>query len=194
MRTRALLLAALAVPAMLSLWPGPTSAQQAQRDRPLTPVERDSLERRVRVRMGQLLKTQLGLTDDQMRRLQATNARIELRRRALFEQEREVRGQLREAMRAQDTARSAEVSALLDRMISVQRQRVDLLEAEQRELATFLSPMQRARYFGMEEQIRRRVTEMRDGERGNPRRPGQSGPGGPGGAGGKRPPPPRPPR
>lgn len=163
-------------------------AQQPQRARQgAVRPERDSLERQVRVRMGQILKTRLGLTDDQMTSLQATNRRIEERRRELFQQEREVRTQLRDAMRVQDTTRNAEIAGLLDRMITVQRQRVELLEQEQRELATFLTPMQRARYFGMEEQIRRRMTEMRDNDRGGPRRPGQ------GGVPGKRPPSDRPP-
>lgn len=172
----------------------PAAAQdRPQRDRALNPAERDSLEQRVRVRMGQILKTQLGLSDDQMLQLQATNARTEQRRRTLFEQEREVRVQLRDAMRAKDSTRNAEIATLLDRMVTVQRQRVDLLEAEQKELATFLTPMQRARYFGMEEQVRRRVTEMRDNDRGSNdrggsgRRPGQGG-----SPGGKRPPADRP--
>ena len=40
-------------------------------------------------------------------------------------------------------------------------QRVDLLESEQRELARFLNPTQRARLLGMQEQMRRNAMEMR---------------------------------
>lgn len=167
----------------------PATVATAQAPSPPPSAERDSLERRVRVRMSQILKTQLGLSDDQMRKLQAANGRFEVRRRELFQQERNVRSELREAMRTGDTTDNATISSLLDRMIAVQRQRVDLMESEQRELATFLTPIQRARYFGMEEQIRRRVMEMRDGDRqGQPqRRPGP--PGGPQRGDGKRPPP-----
>jgi protein CpxP len=90
-------------------------------------------------------------------------------------QEREVRMGLRQEIESGDTTRSAQVSALLDRMLVLQRQRLELVEAEQKELATFLTPVQRAKYFGMEEQIRRRVMEMREqqmrrggGDRGRP--------------------------
>lgn len=148
------------------------STRPTRSAQPVPSAERDSLEGRVRQRMSHVLKTQLGLTDDQMRRLQSANGRFEVRRRELVQQERDVRSELRLAMRPNAAADSAAVSTLLDRMIAVQRQRVELMETEQRELATFLTPLQRARYFGMEEQIRRRVMEMRENGRDGQRRPG----------------------
>ena len=157
------------------------------------PIARDSLEARVRQRMGQILRTQLGLTDDQMRQLRASNRRFQEQKRALVEQEREVRMGLRDEIESGDTTRSAQISSLLDRMLVVQRKRVELMEAEQKDLATFLTPLQRARYFGMEEQINRRMTEMRDqGMRGAPppgaRRPPAGGVRPNGAAGVRRPP------
>lgn len=150
----------------------PADAQQRQQQA-ATRLQRDSLEARVRQRMGQVLKSQLGLTDEQLQRLQTTNRRFESQRRALFMQEREVRAGIRAEVEAGDTTRNAQISTLLDRMLQIQRQRMDVTEAEQRELATFLTPVQRARYFGMEEQIRRRMTEVRDQREGTPgRRPG----------------------
>lgn len=146
---------------------------RAQEPPPPPPVERDSLEAQVRQRMAQMLRSQLGLTDEQMRRLAATNRRFERQRIALVTQEREVRMGLRDEIESGDTTRSAQVSGLLDRMIVLQRQRLELLEAEQKELATFLTPIQRARYFGMEEQIRRRLLELREQQM---RRGGPDGP------------------
>ncbi len=146
------------------------------------PMDRDSLEARVRERMAQMVKRQIGLNDEQMRRLGATNRRFEGQRRELVMREREVRMGLRDEMESGDTTRQAQATRLLDQMLLLQRQRLELLEAEQKELATFMTPMQRARYFGMEEQIRRRVMEMREqGMRpqGGPpqRRPGSGRPG-----------------
>jgi protein CpxP len=151
--------------------------------------QRDSLENQVRRRMTEVLRTQLSLTDDQLRRLGATNRRFERQRIALVAQEREVRTSLRQEIESGDTTRSSQVSALLDRMLVLQRQRLELVEAEQKELATFLTPMQRAKYFGMEEQIRRRVMELREqqmrrGGGDGPRRPGSPAPT----RGGRRPP------
>ena len=131
------------------------------------PGERDSLEARVRARMGQMLRNQLGLTDPQVRQLQTTNRQFEGQRRTLLQEEREVRVGLRGAIESGDSTR---VSAMLDRMFALQRQRLDLTEAEQKELATFLTPVQRAQLFGLEEQLRRRMAEMRE-DRMDPRPP-----------------------
>ncbi len=178
----------LAVPAL-----GAQGRVQArQQVAPGQSAERDSLEARVRVRMGQVLRNQLGLNDTQMRQLMAMNRRFEGQKQQLFLREREVRMGLRDELASGDTTRNAQVAALLDRMLEVQRERMALLEAEQKELATFLTPIQRARYFGVEEQIRRRLEELRDeGARARDARLRQQPPPArrPPGAGARRPPP-----
>lgn len=156
-----LLVAAL----LLALVPPVLSAQEPG---PPPPQERDALEARLRVRMAEVVKRQVGLNDDQMRRLGATNRRFESQRLDLMARERDIRRDLRDEIESGDTTRSAQVSRLLEQMLQVQRQRLELLEAEQKELATFMSPHQRARYFGLEEQMRRRVEEMRDQQGGRP--------------------------
>lgn len=142
---------------LLGLWTTLATAQ----DTGQPDARRDSLEARVRARMTIMLRTQVGLDDEQIRRLQATNRRFEGQRRELFNRERRVRSDLRAAL-ASDSARDARIAPLLDMTIQLQRRRLDLLEAEQKELATFLTPTQRARLYGMEEQMRRRMQEMRD--------------------------------
>ncbi len=138
---------------------GAVEAQRAPQD---SVARRDSLEARVRARMTQMLRTQVGLNDDQLRRLQATNRRFEGQRRELFNQERRVRIELRAAIELGDSTQNAKIGPLLDRTLQLQRERLDLLEAEQRELATFLTPLQRAKLYGFEEQMRRRMQEMRE--------------------------------
>lgn len=144
-------------------------AQAGPRQRGDSATRRDTLQARVQARMAQVLRAQLGLNDEQVRRLQATNRRFEAQRRELFERERRVRIELRSAIELGDSTQNAKVGPLLDQTIQLQRQRLDLLEAEQRELSTFLTPLQRARLYGLEEQMRRRVEEMRDA--GPPNRP-----------------------
>jgi hypothetical protein len=172
---------------------GAVSAPVRAQDRPQPPrdaAQRDSLAERVRQRMAQMLRTQLGMNDEQIRRFQLTNRRFEAQRVGLFNQEREVRGELRQLIEGGDTTQYQRVGTLLDRTIQLQRQRIDLQEAEQKELATFLNPVQRARLYGIEEQLRRRMDTMRDGPPGDgrmqppPMRPGTR----PGGAGTRRPP------
>ena len=147
---------------------------------------RTQLEGRVRDRLGQMARRQLGLNDAQAEKLAQTNAKFADRRRTLIEQERDVRMSLRDEMISDDSTRQQQVGDLMDRMVKAQRQRIDLMEQEQKELATFLTPMQRARYFGLEEQLRRRVEQMRqEGGQGGRMGPGGMGPGGPMGPGGR---------
>jgi Spy/CpxP family protein refolding chaperone len=178
----------LTLAAVVSLAASTIGAQQAPQGAPPLDPQRDSLETQVRVRMMQMLKTQLNLTDEQVRRLGATNRRFEGQRRQMFEQERRVRFDLRQAL--SEGGDTTQVASLLDRMLTLQKDRASLMEAEQRELATFLTPVQRARLVGLEEQIRRRMTDMRD-NRGAPARqvrPGGRRPNEPPPTGGRRPP------
>ena len=180
----------LAVAALLL---GAVPVTATAQDRPLPPrgtVQRDSLEQRVRLRMAQMLRSQLGMDDEQIRRFQATNRRFEAQRVGLFNQEREVRGELRQLIESADTTQHQRIGTLLDRTIQLQRQRIDLQDAEQKELATFLNPAQRARLYGIEEQLRRRMEGLRDGPPGGGRmEPPSMRPGGrPGGTGVRRPP------
>jgi len=179
--------------AIAALLVGAVSLPATAQDRPMPPrdaAQRDTLEARLRMRMTQMLRNQLGMNDEQIRRFQATNRRFEAQRVGLFNQEREVRGELRQLIESADTTQHQRIGTLLDRTIQLQRQRIDLQEAEQKELATFLNPVQRARLYGIEEQLRRRMEGLRDGPPGGgrmdppPMRPG----GRPGGAGIRRPP------
>lgn len=147
-------------------------------------LDRAALEQRVKARLGEMMKKQMGLTDAQMSRLQETNRKFDEKRRLLVDQERDVRMSLRDEMLRPDTSRSAQVSGLLDRVVRVQRQRVDLLEQEQKELSGFLTPLQRAKYYGAEEQMRRRMQSMRM-QQGQARLQGPRQPGGRDGRGGQ---------
>jgi Spy/CpxP family protein refolding chaperone len=61
-----------------------------------------------------------------------------------------------------DAANQQKVAGLLDQLMRLQRQRLDLVEGEQRELAKFLTPVQRAKYLGLQNQLRQRMQELRD--------------------------------
>lgn len=126
------------------------------------PAQRAQLEARIRQRLGEMMRTQLDLTDEQFTKLQATNRKYDERRRLLVGQERDIRMAMRDELLAGDSAQQGKVNDLLDRMLKVQQQRLSINEAEQRELATFLSPAQRAKYLGIEEAMRRRMQQMRE--------------------------------
>ena len=134
--------------------------------------QRDELERRFRERSAEIARRELQLNDDQMSRLRAVNRQFETQRLALFAEERRAR----QALRAELTAASPnqqKVAALLDNLMGVSRRRFDIQASEQRELAKFLTPVQRAKYFGLQNQLRQRMEQVqgRGGQRGGRRRP-----------------------
>jgi Spy/CpxP family protein refolding chaperone len=136
------------------------------------PARRDTLERSVREALTRRVQEALGASDDQMRRLEPINRRFEAERRTLLLEERGTRRELRVALQA-TSPDQAHVGRLLDRLFALQRRRLELLEREQRELAAVLTPSQRARYLVMQDEVRRRVEDMRDrrGRRGRGARP-----------------------
>jgi hypothetical protein len=134
------------------------------------------MDRRIQERMGQILRQQLRLSDAQVRQMQDHMRQYGPRRMSLGRDERQVRERMREAMATRDSVGSPDLPRMLDRILELQRTRVDLMHEEQRALAQFLSPLQRARYMAFEEELQRRSEEMR---RAAERGAGRGGPGGP---------------
>ncbi len=154
MRILALLLAASAVS-----WPDASAQQPA----PGVSADtgRSALQARVRQRLAVVVRQRLKLSDDQMRQLTAVNASYEPRRRALVMQERDSRIVVRGELQRGDLADQQRVETALTELFRVQHARLDLAEQEQRDLAKFLKPSQRAGYFALQEQLRRRLEQMR---------------------------------
>jgi len=119
------------------------------------------LEQRLRERTGQMVQRRLELTDDQMKKLQSANQQFEKRRGDLIAREREVRRGLRAQMLAEKPDQNR-VSQLLDQTMQLERQRLDLVQSEQRELARFLTPVQRAKLFAIQTELRRRTQQLRN--------------------------------
>jgi periplasmic protein CpxP/Spy len=140
--------------------------------RPDGPKQRQMLEQRLRERTGEVVQRRLGLSDTQMRQLQSANQQFEARRSQLLTREREIRRSLRSELMLGEKANQNKVGQLLDETFNIERQRLDLVQSEQRELAKFLTPVQRAKLFGLQNEMRRRTQELRkrQGERKRPMR------------------------
>lgn len=123
-------------------------------------AQRDQLERRFQERLDAIVKQRLNLTDEQHGKLREVASRTEEARRQLRRDEYAVRMALRRELMAGDKASETKVGELIDQMPKLERRRLDLMEQEQRELAKFLSPIQRVRYFGLQEELRRGMQEM----------------------------------
>ena len=127
-----------------------------QRDMPRNEVvARQAIER--------LIRTQVQPTEQQMKQLQAIDARFEQQRIELNRSEMSVRRELRQAMMDSANVDEAKIGQLLDRMVTFPGRRAAIMEAESKELAGVLTPLQRAKYHAIQEQLRRRIEQGRGG-------------------------------
>ncbi|HEV7837465.1 MAG TPA: hypothetical protein VGO75_05290 [Gemmatimonadaceae bacterium] len=134
--------------------------------------DRTALEQQFRERTAKLVQQRLGLNDVQLAKLEQSNARYAPQLRQLAAQERDIRSQLRNEMMAGNSANQQHVSDLLDAAFRMQRQRLGIMEAEQKDLAGFLTPIQRARYIALQSQFGKRAQEL-SGEGGRQKQGGQ---------------------
>jgi flagellar biosynthesis GTPase FlhF len=158
----ALLLAGVTEPAKAQGTPEDTGAAMTGPGGP----RRQMLEQRVRERFEQIVRQRLQLTDEQMDKLRKTNQRFATQRRALTEEERGLRSEIRRELQPGVAANQTHVAALTDSLFAIQHQRLDMAQAEQKELATYLSPVQRVRFYGLQEQLRRRLELIRQRRQG----------------------------
>lgn len=146
--------------AIASLFLVPGLSASAQQDRGDQNPNRAVLERQVRERATQITRQRLGLSDTQMQQLERVNTRFAPQLGSVAMEERDTRKQLRQQMMAGAQADQSRVSALIDASIRLQKQRIALIEAEQKELAGFLTPVQRARYIALQAQFRNRADQL----------------------------------
>ena len=130
---------------------------------PIAKANRPALDQQFRERVAKLTQDRVGLTDAQMAQLEQSNARFAPQLSQVAAQERDTRRQLRREMTSGGQSNQQHVSDLLDASLRLQKQRIAIVETEQKELARFMTPVQRARYIALQQQFRRRAQEL-DGQ------------------------------
>jgi hypothetical protein len=156
---RGLIARALLAPLLLAAGAGRADAQQdSARDRV---SERVAGARPMVDRLADMVERRLGLTADQGAKLRDATAQYAAERQQLFRQERTLRRDLREELARGETVRQDRVASMLDRLLALQRERADLVSAEQRRLSGFLTPVQRAEFLAMQERAFRAAQQMR---------------------------------
>ena len=163
---RVAMLVALAVPLLAG-----ELAAQGGRLREKSPAgqngpRRQQLEARLRQGLWRITKNRVGLTDDQMTKLAQASRPFDLQRRELAAQEREARVALRREVLTGANADQQRVATSLDRVLDIQRRRAQLQIDEQRAIGAFMTPLQRAKYAALQEQLRRRAENLRRGRGG----------------------------
>src|SRR5215218_7659443 len=122
---------------------------------------RQQLEAQLRQRLWRITKNRVGLTDDQMTKLAQTSGPFDAQRRHLATQERDERLALRRELLAGPNADQQRIATSLDRVLDLQRRRAQLQIDEQRAISAFMTPLQRAKYAALLEQLRRRAENLR---------------------------------
>ena len=141
-----------------ALRPGRRLQQQPPADGPA--ARRQQLEQQVRRGLWQVAKRRIGFTDEQMVQLERTSQRFDVQRRQLAQQEKAQRVALRGQLLADSAADQVAIAASLEKLHDLQRQRLDMQAEEQKEFATFMTPLQRAKFLALQEQVRRRLQEL----------------------------------
>jgi hypothetical protein len=124
-------------------------------------------------RVLEVVQRTLVASDDQMRQLVEVNKRYEGERRELNQKDREARQTIRAEVLRDSLADQDKVASMLDALVDVQRERLDVFGREQRDLAKFLSPVQRAKYATLQEGLRKKVEQLRQQRQENGLAPAQ---------------------
>ncbi len=159
--------------------PGARQGLKADRaDSGLAPGDRAALQRQVRQAFAARVRKQLNLSADQMQMLQRVNNKYDRQRADIFRDERSARLGLRAAM-ADSAApdQNTRIEQQMNQLVQAQRRRADLLENEQKDLAGFLTPLQRAKFLGLSEQLSNRLQKLQQPNPAEP--PGPPPPGNP---------------
>src|SRR5439155_151609 len=124
-------------------------------------AERERLQQQIEDHVAQRVKQQLGLSDDQANRLRSTEENFRQRRRDLFQRQLTIEQGLRDQMRPGVAANSDSVRRLMDVRQAARADQLRLDQDQDREMAGYLTPVQRAQYQMIRERIRLRLQQLR---------------------------------
>ena len=138
---------------------------------------RQALIQQITERFMENYRQQAGLTPEQHQKFRGVAQRSFQERRMRQQQEQEFWRALENQMRPGVAANPDSVTKLLDGIVAVRTANLEAIRADQKEYATFLSPVQRAQLFLQFERLQRSIEEMvqqrmqRSGGQGAPETP-----------------------
>jgi hypothetical protein len=154
---------------MIPIWLALTLAVAQQPAGPPPPPpdtgEAGRLRREIEERFAQRVQQDLGLTPDQAAKLRATQERFGERRRTLMRQQVDRRRAMDGQMQPGIAANADSVKKLMDGLQAGRMEMVRIEQEEDRDMAGYLTPVQRARYQQMREHLMQRLNEMRQQRR-----------------------------
>ncbi|HWH04521.1 MAG TPA: hypothetical protein VN674_12570 [Gemmatimonadales bacterium] len=151
MRRLILALGLVLLPAALRAQAGADSAAQVQ-----------SIRNEIRRRWHQHIVTQLQLNSDQATRLQSTEDKYDDLRQPIQRRQVEIAGELNRQMQPGVPADNDAVSRLLAEREDNRGKLQDLDRQQDREMAGYLTPVQRVRYQRQREWLKGQIQQMRE--------------------------------
>ena len=122
--------------------------------------DRVQLERRVRARMAEMIREQLGLSEEEEASLNETVRGFGEQRRQVGRQEQALRRRV-EALMLEGGQDQAEAAELLERMSALRIQEAALFQEEHEALLEVLTPVQVLRLVNLREQLGQRIRRIR---------------------------------
>ena len=150
---------ALRAQEQLPVRPGARAAGREAPGRAAAPGELP-LRQQVQQAFRNRVREVLNLDQPQMRRLNQTEQRFNRERAELTQSEKQTRLAMAAAMDDTASHDPAKIDQYINQLVQAQRKRADLLEAEQNELKTFLTPLQRLQYLSLKERLNQRLQEI----------------------------------
>ncbi len=124
-------------------------------------AEAQQLRQEIQRRFNERVRTELRLTDDQAAKMQATQERYNSQRLDVFRRQRDIRQALEDQLQPGVAANSDSVRTLMDARERNRAQFGKIEQDEDREMAEYLTPVQRARFQMMRQRFMERVAELR---------------------------------
>jgi len=124
-------------------------------------AQTQQLRDQIRARWQQVVRRQLELKPDEAAKLQETEDRFASQRRAIAQRQRGVQEALRGQLQPGVAANADSVRRLMDARDQNRTALSQLERDEDKEMAGYLTPVQRARYQFLRQRLQERIVEMR---------------------------------
>jgi Spy/CpxP family protein refolding chaperone len=142
------------------LW-APVLAGQQDSTPPPDSAERERLQQQIEDRFAQVVQQQLRLNNDQVTKLRGTEERFRTRRREIMRRQVVLRFALNGQMCPGCAANPDSVRRLMDGIDANRGELFRMQQEQDREMASYLTPVQRAQYQMLRERLVRRLGEVR---------------------------------
>jgi hypothetical protein len=132
--------------------------------------DRTAMQARIERLFLDRAREEMGLDSAGAQRLLTVERRMVERRRAIEAENRRLNADLAAQLRPGVAADADRVARALDSLGTLRVSYAQVFRDEQRELAAFLTPVQRAQFYRLRERLVNRVAELREQRRPAPRR------------------------